>query len=152
MEISNQNKSVILDEIDFVLEKMKTAKDPLRKLYFFSGIYAVIQRVFNIEYDEDLVFAHLILNETYKAFMARLKPGEPQIGLREEQLDRLQALAEQLAENFSSNRDLYSTLREFSILAYSTTGNGNYLLEKGMLHLGGKKTKSHQKSHHPKGN
>jgi len=134
MNISSQNKSLILKEIDFVLEKMAMTKDPLQRLYYFSGVHAVIQRVFNIEYDKDLVFTHMLLNDTYKALMGRLQPEQTSmIPLREEQFDRLEQLVQELAKNIKSNKKLYDTLREFSVLAYSTTGNGHYLFEKGQL-------------------
>jgi len=55
------------------------------------------------------------------------------IPLLEIQIEELISLVEELGEEIRNNKDLSDTLKKFALLAYSTTGNGYYLLQKGLL-------------------
>lgn len=139
MTISNKSRTMIVDEINFVMEKMDKSPDLSQKLYFFSGVHALIHRVFNQDFDEGLIFAHLILNNTHSSFMARLKAfeqgGDKSVGLYKDQFDRLIALLKELAGAIENKKDINKILKNFAVLAYSTTGNGFYLLQKGLLKI-----------------
>lgn len=132
-------KKKITGEIIFAVQKMREHENPEQKLFFFSAIYSIIQRVCNIEYNKDLIFAYLVINNTYQMFMARLraiKAGETTIQFSKDQFDGLEDAALQMIKALESNQDLTPALKAFSIIAYSTTGNGYYLKEKGILKVG----------------
>ena len=104
----------------------------------FSAIHGTIQRVFNLEYDSDLVFIHNILQQTHFAFIQRLqamKNGDVAVPLIEEQMGGLIAAIKELSEKIRGNDKLNGTLKKFVILTYSTNGNGYYLLQKGLLKI-----------------
>jgi len=138
MKMKKDSKETIVKEIDHVVKLMKENADPFRKLYFFSGIHSLINRMFNIEYDPELVCIHHILASVHSGFIQRLDAmvkGDPVIILDNSYFDKLIMLCLQLKENISKNEDVNETLKKFSILVYATTGNGYYLKTKGILKI-----------------
>ena len=82
---------------------MKDTKDASGKLFYFSAIFGVFQRTYNIDYDEDLVFAHLIINATHQGFLQRLatiKQGDRVVMISDEQFNMLTDLSGELGEKF----------------------------------------------------
>ncbi|MCP4399976.1 MAG: hypothetical protein GY801_22050 [bacterium] len=138
MKISTHIQDMIVQEIQFVADKMEQSSTEAETLYFFSGVNAILQRMFNIEYHEHLVYAHFILRSTHEAFVQRLKAiqgGEKTIPLYKEQFERLLSLTKELGEHLANNHEIESTLRKFIVLSYSTGGNGHYLVQKGVLKI-----------------
>ena len=76
MEIKDSYKKIIIDEINFAVKKMNSAKSASEKLYYFSAIFGVFHRIYNLDYNPDLVYAHFILRATHDAFLNRLKSIE----------------------------------------------------------------------------
>ena len=69
MNISAHMKSLLVDEIDYAIGQMEANEGaPDRQLYSFSAVFGVLQRVFNLEFDKDLLVAHSITNLTYQNF------------------------------------------------------------------------------------
>ena len=139
MNISDNFRETIVKEIKYVVKKMDQINDPVQKLYFFSGTYSIIQRIFNLECDSDLIFSHFILRQTYDAFTARLqaiiKGGDTLILLQEEHFKKLSQITKELANKIQKNEDINDTLKKFVILSYTTTGNGFYLQQKGQIKI-----------------
>lgn len=139
MRISDEHKNLILSEINFVVKKMDECSNPLEKLFYFSAIHGILQRIYNIEFDPALVFAHVVLRTTYDAFnsslQATLKGGNDVIALSEIQINKLSDIAKELGEKIKNNEEISVTLQRFVVLQYSTSGNGYYLMQKGMLKI-----------------
>ena len=138
MNISDNSREIIIKEINYVLNKMEECSNIEEKLYYFSGVYSMIQRIFNLEYDSDLVFAHLILFQTYNLFRQRLdaiKTKQLLIPLSEEQFNNLTKITKELVKKIEEKKEIDNTLKKFVILSYSTTGNGYYLFQKGLLKI-----------------
>jgi len=138
MDISDNNRKHIADEIEIAVNMMKESRDASEKLYYFSAIYGILQRIYNIEYDEDLVFAHLVIQLTHQGFMQRLaaiKQGDSTVMISEEQFDKLTDLSDELGDKIRDNEDFVATLKKIVILLYSTQGNGYYLMKKGVLKI-----------------
>jgi len=136
MQISDNFRKLIAQEIDYVVSKMDKANDASRKLYYFSGVQGAVNRVFNLEYDPELIFIHVVLSQTYSAFSQRLqalKQGDDMVPLSEEQFGRLSEFTKELGKRIKANKDTDDVLKKFVLLSYSTTGNGYYLLDKGIL-------------------
>lgn len=137
MNISKNYKDIIVKEINFVINKMNESKTAEDKIYYFSGIYAMFQRIFNIEYDPDLLFAFILLRDTYNNFLQRIqnikKQGETIIPLTEEQFTKLLDITQELSSKIERDENIEDTLKKYVILAYTTNGNGYYLLQKGLL-------------------
>lgn len=139
MAVSDENRKSIVNEIKFAVKKMEEKKEATEKLYYFSAVFGILHRIYNIDYDPDLVYAHFILRSTHDAFLHRLKAievgGETTVLISKKQLSKLSTLSKQFASKFGKKQEIDSVLKEFTILLYSTTGNGFYLMEKGVLKI-----------------
>lgn len=139
MLTSTNFRELIVKEIDYAVNRMKQTSDGEEKLYYFSAIPGIIQRVYNLEYDSDLVYMHFILQETYKAFLARFKAiqqgGERIIPLFEEHFEKLATFSKELATRINEKKGIDDMLKKFVLLLYTTTGNGYYLTQKGLLEI-----------------
>jgi TnpA family transposase len=138
MNISDNSREIIIKEINYVVNKMEECSSMEEKLYYFSGVYSIVQRIFNLEYDSDLVYAHSILLQTYNLFQQRLeavKAKQLLIPLSEEQFKNLTIITKELAKKIAEKKEINNTLKKFVILSYTTTGNGYYLLQKGLLKI-----------------
>ncbi|MBW1726613.1 MAG: hypothetical protein JRJ62_03320 [Deltaproteobacteria bacterium] len=137
MGISDSYRDMIVNEVNFCIEQMEKRNDFRDKLYYFSGIQGLLQRIFNLEYDSDLVFAFFIFKSTHEAFMNRYsaiqKGGDTVVLLFQEQFDELIEGAKEFADKIKNKKDFNNTLKKFVVLSYSTTGNGYYLMQKGLL-------------------
>ena len=141
MNIPGNYKKVIAKEFRGIVEKMKGTKDLSEKMYFFSATYGVVSRVFNLEFDPVLVFAHFVLNaacSTINGRLLALKGGQDNVvQIPENLFDSLQKAVERLAENIETgNKDeFFKNLQKIANLSFATTGNGYYLFRKGMLKI-----------------
>lgn len=137
MKLSKSMKKLLVDEIVYVTNAMEKEGDDEKKLYFFSGIQGIVNRIFNIEFNEDLVLLHHILKTTHEAINLRLnalkKGQDTVVPLLKIQFEKLIELVKELGEKIQQDESLIDVLKKFTIIAYSTTGNGYYLLNKGMI-------------------
>lgn len=137
MGISDSYRDMIVNEVNFCIEQMEKNHDFRDKLFYFSGIQGLLQRIFNLEYDSDLVFAFFIFKSTHEAFMNRYgaikKGGDTVVLLFQEQFDELIEGLKEFADKIKNKKNFNSTLKKFVVLLYSTTGNGYYLMQKGLL-------------------
>lgn len=141
MNIPENYKIIIVKEFREIVEKMKGTEDLSEKMYFFSATYGVVSRVFNLEFDPILVFAHMVLNAAHSTINARLLALMGQqdkvIQIPENLFDSLQKAVERLAANIETgNKDeFFKNLQKIANLSFATTGNGYYLFKKGMLKI-----------------
>jgi hypothetical protein len=135
MKLSKQNKKTLIDEIKFALEKMQASKDPNSIMYYFSAVYGVMHRIFNIEYDSDLVFTHFIISSIHSQINSRIQVQDQVIKLPDNFFDKLIEMTRALLDVIENDKDLYEVLKKFTILGYITIGNGYYLYQKGLLKI-----------------
>ena len=135
MKISRDSRNKLLDEIRFVLGKMKEQEDPRNKLYYFTAIYGMMHRIFNLEYAPDLIFAHFVLRSTFDQINLKLHDPEKVVGIPEGLFDKLFEATAELLDVIENNKNPYEVLTRFVVLGYATGGNGYYLYEKGLLKL-----------------
>ena len=65
MNLSEEKKAIIVDEFNKVYGLMKSANNIGEKIFYYSATYAMVSRVFNIEFDPLLILMHSILQNTY---------------------------------------------------------------------------------------
>ncbi len=139
MNLSDAFKKLLVEEITFSIKKMEETKEATILLYYFSAIPGMFQRIYNIEYDSHLVFAHFILKATHDSFIQRLKAsqqgGDNAVLINDHQFERLISLSKELLRNIKKDKSIDEVLKKLTILLSSTTGNGNYLMEKGWLKI-----------------
>jgi len=139
LKISQTSIKIITDEFKYIANKMRGTNDPLEKVFFFSGAYGVLPRVFNQEYDPLLIHMHMILQTSYNTINARVQEItrgiEKIIKIPSNYYNILENIIEMLAEKIDKRQDLSEPLQKISILTYALIGNGYYLLQKGILIL-----------------
>lgn len=138
MKISKKNKKLILDEIQYVLDEMAKCDTAPEKMFMFSGIHGILQRVYNIEYNSTLVFIHFVLSNVHSGFMQKteaLRSGDPIGSIEEYHFEKIELLTNALKENIEKDESVDDTMKQFIELLYSTTGNGYYLKRKGYLKI-----------------
>jgi len=137
MNLSKHMRRLFIDELNFVLQNMRATDKPMEKLYFFSAIYAVANRIFNIEFHSELVFIHNVFqmahNQIHANLTTALQGQGIAIGMPGEMFDRIEVVIEEMITKISKDQNIYPALQRISELAYSTTGNGRYLHFKGLL-------------------
>ncbi len=135
MKVSESHKKKLIEEIKFVIEKMKSEEDFKTKLYYFSAIYGTMEKIFNIEYNSDLVFAHMVISSTYNTLSARLSMQDRIVQLPPKIFDKLTAVTEELKNTLEKNGNLYNVLKKYAILGLVTSGNGYYLYQRGIVKI-----------------
>lgn len=139
IKISKYLQKKMVEEMRYALKKMREEKDERKKLYYFSGIYAVIQRVYNFEYDPQLVFIHHVLEDTYRVISNRLMmiaQGDTTAMLADGVIDKLHTYTSQIVDKIERDEDgICDLLQKIIILGYTTSGNGYYLYEKGIIKM-----------------
>lgn len=135
MNITAENKKRLIEEIKFVIKQMKAAEEPKSRLYYFSAVYGIMPRIFNLEFVPDLVFAHFVISSTYNQINSRLENPDKVVNIPENFFDKLIETIEQLLTSIEKNEDLYEVLKKFTLLGFITTGNGYYLYQKGLLKI-----------------
>ena len=137
MNLSSDMKEKFVDEVYFVIEKMKNTDIPAQKLYYFSAVYAMARRIANFEYDPELIFIEQVLQLVYNMVNARLTAmlarQEAGIAIPDNLFRGLESALLELVQNVERGAETHSTLQKMVHLAYSTTGNGYYLYLKGVL-------------------
>lgn len=139
MNISENNKKIIADEFRVVANLMDKENDGLRKVFYFSGAYGVVQRMLNLEYSNELALLHGVLNNTYQALNNRLvsliSGAERVVAVPASNFDVLSSVLKELGDALLGDKDILEYLGTISAIAYMTTGNGYYLYSKGVIKL-----------------
>ncbi len=135
----------LISEYRYAVTKMQEASLPARKLFYFSVFFGEAQRILNWEWDTDLAliytitrYVHVQLNGSWGEFIKQpeLLPIDWNVVI-----DKLTQAASDLTTYLdkSSNQDnkevLCTMLGQFAEIAYSVSGNGSYLYDKGFLKL-----------------
>ena len=140
MKLSFDNKKTLVDELRYVASGLlKKESEIPTKLYVYSAAHAVVNRVFNIEFDPDLILIHAILQNTYieirNAFDNIASGREKVIMIPEGLFNFLAQSLQDLADVIAKDGDVTPHLKKIAIAGYATTGNGYYLYQKGILKL-----------------
>lgn len=138
MQINKTYKTALINEVKYVLKKMKENTSLEKKLFYFSAVPAELLRVLNLDYDLDILYLHHAVNHAYASFqqrMAAIKSGDATIILDEHQIAKLESLLEDVLGVIEQKKGIDEVLKAFIELAYSTSGNGFYLMEKGLLKI-----------------
>ena len=135
--MKDEYKTLVINETEFILQKMTESSTIDEKIYYFSGLQGVLNRVMNIEFTEGLLLAFFVTKEVHQAFhqkLISLKQGDA-IKLSDQQVVRLIEITKEFLAATKNDDNIDEVLRKYVVLLYSTTGNGHYLMQKGMLKL-----------------
>jgi hypothetical protein len=141
MKLSKEKKDIIVNEFNEVYDLMKKSKDIGEKIFYYSATYAMVSRVFNIEFDPLLILMHSILQNTYNEinnFASNISNKQNIFfTLPKNYFDILENTLKDLIISIENNDDtqIYRDLQKLSVIGYITTGNGNYLYKKGLIKI-----------------
>jgi hypothetical protein len=138
MKLKEEYKRIIVEDFEFAAKMMKENLANDAKLFYFSGTWGALSRIFNLSFDPELVFIHSVLNGAYNNVLARVtasKGGETSVILPPDYFDKLAACVEDLAQRIKENKNAYDVLERISLLAFISTGNGYYLLKRGAFKI-----------------
>jgi hypothetical protein len=141
MKLSKEKKDIIVNEFNEVYDLMKKSKDIGEKIFYYSATYAMVSRVFNIEFDPLLILMHSILQKTYNeinTFASSISNKQNMFfTLPKNYFESLENTLKELIISIDKNEDhlIYKTLEKLSVIGYITTGNGNYLYKKGLVKI-----------------
>jgi hypothetical protein len=132
LKISDDLKKRLLTEIDFCIVKIKEEENLRKKLYYFSGVYGVVERIMRLDFYPQLLLVHAALNICYNSIMGLIESRERGDIAREipENLpEKLIEYVNELRNELAEDQDTYKTLEKFMSLAYQTTGPGYYSMQ-----------------------
>ena len=126
----------------YALTKIQESPQPARKLFYFSVIFSEAQRVLNLEWNRDLALIYAVGFHTH----SQINAGVQQSVLQALPIDwtvvfnKLALVTSDLAAYFEKtenegSEELCQILGRFAEVAYTVSGNGSYLYEKGFIKL-----------------
>lgn len=138
MKISKKNKKLLTDEFAFIIDKMKSSKDPDEMMYYYSGIYGLLKRIFNTEFSHELVFSCFIIEKIHQTIIERLgaiKAGQGIVTFNEDFGPKFIEYTKELMDGFFDSKQRMKSLNKIVVLSFTTTGNGYYLTQKGVIDI-----------------
>ena len=138
MQLSKSNKLAVANEIRTAVDYMGKTNIAQEKMYFFSAVFGIANRIMNLEFDPELGFLHHVTNAAYTTINANLMSmaqGQSVRTFPPQLFEKLQEALGDLATNIEKGEPTYPALERISNLAYSTSGNGYYLFLKGALKI-----------------
>ena len=139
MALSEESRSVIAQNFALISQKIRGDGDLVEKAYVFSHTHGVIQRVFNVEYDPDLVLVHSVLQAAHSEFANRLigiaNGNMKDLDERDRLFDSLADAVEELGEAIRDNNTLLESLRKIAVVGYIGTSHGHYMFERGVVRI-----------------
>ncbi len=138
MELQQDSKKIIIAEFDYVINKLSENIPFDEKLFYFSALHGVVNRVMNNDATQDLIYLHHILYFVFSNFNARIqamKSDDLIVKIDDNIISKLTQYTIELSENISSDKPLDDIYRKLIVLAYITTGNGYYLYKRQRINL-----------------
>ena len=117
---------------------MKEEKNIEKKIYYFSAAYGITTRHYRYSFSGEVLIADLVLNTAYQSLNERLKmikSGNATVEMNEQVFEKLQDGLLKLADAFESKKPVQAALEYILTVAFSISGPGNYLKEKGMIEV-----------------
>jgi len=138
MHLSASNKEILVKELRTVADYMGNANTAQEKMYFFSAVFGIANRLMNLEFDSELGFLHHVIQAAHNTINTNLvlrSQGQAVANFPPTVFDKLQEAVSELAKYIEDGKQTYPILERISNLAYSTSGNGYYLYLKGLLKI-----------------
>ena len=126
----------LVKELRQVEKLVANESRPEKKLYYYSAAYGITSRTLRYSFSRDILLADFVLNATYGLLMDRLKhmkQGDLTILLEDTHFEKLCEGLRLLADRLEAEDNIQDVLELIFTTAFSTTGPGNYIREKGDL-------------------
>jgi len=129
MNLPQQLKKNLQDELDFIIKRMKEEPDLTKKIYFYSAVHAALERASRSYFDRELLIANAITTLSYNAINDRvnhLRMGETIVPFTENLVDQLIASVSDLKQAVEEDKSAYPALEKAMEVTYMATGPGFY--------------------------
>ncbi len=142
MFLREELRQRLAKEYRYASTKIQESPQPPRKLFYFSVIFSEAQRLLNWEWSRDLALIYAVGFHTH----SQISAGVQQSVLQALPIDwpvvfdKLALITSDLAAYFEKtenegSEELCQILSRFAEVAYTVSGNGSYLHEKGLIKL-----------------
>ncbi|MCK9440345.1 MAG: hypothetical protein M0Q13_02875 [Methanothrix sp.] len=131
-------KKELVEELRRVEALVRQEPSIEKKIYYFSAAYGITNRTFRYSFSKEVLIADLLLNGIYNMMVERLnlvKGGNCTVSIDPMIFEIICDGLRDLADGFESGTGIFEALQTITAAAYSMTGPGNYLREKGDLKL-----------------
>lgn len=129
MKLPQQLKNNVLDELEFVIKKMKEEPDILKKLYFYSAVKGTLERATRYYLDKELLVTQTIIDVSFAIIndrISHIKLGDTVVPFTENLLDQLIEGISELRQAIENDETTYPAIEKIMEVAYTTTGPGFY--------------------------
>lgn len=134
MSQSKYFKERLIEEFEYNIKKISECNNPEEGLFYLSAIPAVLSRIINFEFDEHLLFIQFVLRNVQQQISraSQVSRGPtPMIDI--DLFYKLSDLLKEMMITIKENNDTYKIIEKIIVLVYTTTGNGYYLKERGII-------------------
>ncbi len=130
----------LVEELRVVENLMRKEQTIEKKLYYYSAAYGATSRSYRNSFARDILLTDLVLNNSYNLLNERvnaLKAGVKVVDFSvvQKSIEKVQEGLKLLIDKLESKGNIQGALEMILTASYATTGNGNYLLERGELKL-----------------
>lgn len=129
MKLPPELKKNVLDELEFVIKKMKEEPDLLQKLYFYSAVRGALERASRFHFDKELLVAQTITDVSYAIISGRInqvKSGDITVPFPEKWLTQLLDGVSELKQAIEKDKVTYPAIEKIMEVTYMATGPGFY--------------------------
>ena len=145
MNISKTNHDILVKEFKDIKQMIESTDILEDKLYYFTAIYGIINRVMNLQSDSTLIFIHQILQNCYLAITQRLSARIKQnvsTDIPNEIIKEFFLILDEfiLAFELKDKIRIWEILQRFSNLSYAMSGNGYYMYSRNKITFEADKT------------
>lgn len=129
MKLPPELKKKVLDELEFIIKKMKEEGDLSRKVYFYSAVRGTLERTTRHYFDRELLVAHIIADASYQIIndrINRIKSGDINVPITVSLLNELTEGVSKLRQAVEKDEVVYPAIEKIIEVTYMATGPGFY--------------------------
>lgn len=129
MKLPPELKKNVLNELEYVVKKMKEETDPSVKLFFYSAAMGTLDRALRYYFDRELLVAQTVLTFSYQIIndrVNRLKLGDITTPLTEGSFNQLMEGVSELKQAIEKDEVVYPAVEKIMEITYLATGPGFY--------------------------
>ena len=143
MHLPKEVQQRLAQDFRFAATQMAQAGNLDGALYFFSAFFGDANRAMNQAWSAELALLHMVTQAAYQHLSQRVAAiaagADRVIGIPTPLQDALTQAAEDIAGLFEEEEiddlRLYAAVARIAELSYATSGNGKYLILKGLIKL-----------------
>ena len=138
MKLEKHFKEILVKELHDVAKKIKKETDLRRKVYFYSAVRGIAERIMRLHFDSELLLTTIVVGASYNHVSERVNmfvAGDRIIPVSPETLNKLADYIDAVADNIEKGKVTYKMLEKIATLSYTTTGPGYYTLETGKMKI-----------------